>query len=118
MASEGAFERRTERSIYEGDALWAEIERVREQGWARDDQEFLPGMGCVAAPLRNYEGRIIAALNVGGPAERMAEKLDCIVEKVTTRAALVSAGIGYRGPQPSANGDGDDCLDEAASMLA
>jgi DNA-binding IclR family transcriptional regulator len=37
LASEGAFERRTERSIYEVDAMRAEIERVREQGWARDD---------------------------------------------------------------------------------
>jgi DNA-binding IclR family transcriptional regulator len=98
LASEGAFERRTERSIYEVDEVRAEIERVREQGWARDDQEFQPGMGCVAAPLRNHEGQVIAALNLSGPADRMAENLDRIVEKVLAHAALVSAGIGYRGP--------------------
>ncbi len=96
LAAAGVFERRTERSIFEVGALSAEVEHVREQGWARDNQEYSFGVGCVAAPVLNHEGQVVAALTVSGPAERIEEKLDCIVEKVVDRATSISAEVGYR----------------------
>jgi DNA-binding IclR family transcriptional regulator len=87
-----------ERSINEVEALRAEIELVRERGWARDDQEYLLGMGCVAAPVYSHEGQVIAALNVGGPAERINEKFDHILEQVIAHATSISEELGYRGP--------------------
>ena len=98
LASLGVFERRTERSIAEVEALRAEIELVRERGWARDDQEYLLGMGCVAAPVYSHEGKIVAALNVGGPAERINEKFDHILERVIAHATSISEELGYQGP--------------------
>jgi DNA-binding IclR family transcriptional regulator len=104
MASEGIFEQRTERSICKVDALHAEIERVREQGWAQDIEEYNPGVGCIAAPVRDHEGQIIAAITVSGPAARVEEQLDYIVTKVTTHAASISEEIGFRNQQPAMNG--------------
>lgn len=98
LAAEGAFEQRTERSISEADALRAEIEQVRAQGWARDDEEYISGVGCVAAPVRDHEGQVIAALIVSGPAARISEKLDRIVAQVKARATAISEEMGYRGP--------------------
>ncbi|HIC89965.1 MAG TPA: IclR family transcriptional regulator [Anaerolineae bacterium] len=99
LAADGAFERRTERSICEVDALRAEIERVRKQGWAQDDEEYIPGVGCIAVPVRDHEGRVIAAVTVSGPASRIKEKLGRIVAQVKARAASISGEMGYRTPQ-------------------
>jgi DNA-binding IclR family transcriptional regulator len=104
LAAEGMFEQRTERSICEVDALRAEIERVRVQGWARDDEEYSPGVGCIAAPVRDHEGQIVAAVTVSGPAERIDEKLDCILAQITTHSTAISEEMGFRSPQPAING--------------
>ena len=96
LAAEGAFEQRTERSISEPDALRVEIEQVRAQGWARDDEEFISGAGCVAAPVCDHEGQVIAALTVTGPATRINERFDQFVAQVKTHAAAISAEMGCR----------------------
>jgi IclR family KDG regulon transcriptional repressor len=98
LAAEGAFEQRTARSISEADALRAEIEQVRAQGWARDDEEYISGAGCVAAPVRDHQGQVIAALTVSGPAARIGEKLDRLIVQVKAHATAISEEMGYRGP--------------------
>ncbi|RNL86238.1 IclR family transcriptional regulator [Halostreptopolyspora alba] len=50
--------------------LRAELERVRNQGWAIVDQELEEGLRSVAAPIRDREGRVIAAANVSAHASR------------------------------------------------
>ena len=98
LAADDAFEQRTERSITEADALRAEIEQARVQGWARDDEEYISGVGCVAVPVRDHEGQVIAALTVSGPAARISEKLDRLVAQVKARAVAISEEMGYRSP--------------------
>lgn len=99
LATSGAFERRTERSVTEADALCAEMERIRARGWARDDEEYVPGAGCVAAPVYDHEGHLVAALTVTGPAARIDERLDSLVAQVKAAAAAISEAMGYRGPR-------------------
>jgi DNA-binding IclR family transcriptional regulator len=96
LAAEGAFEQRTERSVSEAEALRTEIAQVRIQGWARDDEEYISGAGCVAAPVHDHEGQVIAALTVSGPAERIREKFDHLVAQVKARAVAISEEMGYR----------------------
>lgn len=50
--------------------LGAEIERVRNQGWALVDQELEEGLRSVAAPIRDRTGRVAAAVNVSAHASR------------------------------------------------
>lgn len=47
------------------DGLFAELERIRAQGYAIDDEEYYEGVRCVAAPIR-AEGKIAAALSIAG----------------------------------------------------
>ena len=96
LAADGVFEKRTPRSIVELDALKAELERVRAQGWSRDNEEFVTGAGCVGAPVRDHEGNVIAALTVSGPAERINRELDRLIEQVKAAAAAVSRELGYQ----------------------
>lgn len=57
-------ERLTSRTITSADALLAELERVKQQGWALVDQELEDGLRSIAAPIRHGNGRVVAAINV------------------------------------------------------
>lgn len=60
----------TERTIADPDALAAELERVREQGWALVDGELEIGLRSIAVPIHGRDGGVAAALNVSTSATR------------------------------------------------
>jgi DNA-binding IclR family transcriptional regulator len=96
LHSAEAFVKRTENSISDIETLQAEIDQVRQRGWAIDREEYAPGAYCVGAPIYNHEGHIIAALTVSGPSERIKESLDDNIVKVIANAKKVSEAMGYR----------------------
>jgi IclR family pca regulon transcriptional regulator len=60
----------TARTITDRAALRAEVNRVREQGWALVDQELEEGLRSLAAPISDRSGRVIAAANIATHAAR------------------------------------------------
>jgi DNA-binding IclR family transcriptional regulator len=54
----------TARTLRTADALLAEVETVRERGWAMDRGEFEENVNCVAVPVHGIDGRVIAACSV------------------------------------------------------
>jgi IclR family transcriptional regulator, pca regulon regulatory protein len=60
----------TPTTITDRRALRAEIERVRQQGWALVDQELECGLRALAVPIRNQSGRAVAAMNLSTHASR------------------------------------------------
>jgi IclR family transcriptional regulator, pca regulon regulatory protein len=52
------------------DALRREVEKVRRQGWAIVDQELEVGLRSAAAPIRDPDGRVVAAVNVSAHPSR------------------------------------------------
>lgn len=64
-------ESKTDRTVRSVDALRAEINRTREQGWALVDAELEAGLRGAAAPVRDRAGAVIAAANVSVHAGRM-----------------------------------------------
>jgi DNA-binding IclR family transcriptional regulator len=73
-------EARTDRTITEVDRLSAELDRVRRQGYATDDEELSVGIRCVAVPIRNSRGSYEYALGASGATGRMTPaKLDRVV---------------------------------------
>jgi IclR family pca regulon transcriptional regulator len=62
----------TARAIDNAQALEAELERVRERGYALVDQELEEGLRSIAAPIRGADGRTIAAVNVSAHASRVS----------------------------------------------
>ncbi|GII76557.1 IclR family transcriptional regulator [Sphaerisporangium rufum] len=63
-------DRHTSRTITSREALAAELDRVRAQGWALVDQELEEGLRSIAAPIRDRAGRVVAAVNISSHASR------------------------------------------------
>ncbi len=74
------------------------IDRAREQGYALVDEEFEPGLVAVAAPVRDFRGRIVAAVNVSGPKFRLGPRLQEAGGTVAEAAARLSHLMGSRLP--------------------
>lgn len=63
--------KRTENTITTEKELFAELERIREQGYAVSDGEYANGLRSVAKVVENPNGGVFGALNVAGPTYRM-----------------------------------------------
>lgn len=63
----------TPRTVVDRTMLRASLDRTRIEGLAVDDGETLDTIGCLAAPIRNSAGDIIAAISFCDQAERMDE---------------------------------------------
>lgn len=76
------------------DDLRAEIERIRECGYAISDEELEVGVVAASAPVYDFTGRIVAAVNVSAPKARMPESLEKIGEFVARATEPLSAHLG------------------------
>ncbi|MDT1064725.1 IclR family transcriptional regulator [Paracoccus sp. CPCC 101403] len=61
----------TDRTITDPQVLRAEIQRIREQGYSTDEQEFVPGMIAVAVPVLDPSGGFCATLSFHAPVQRL-----------------------------------------------
>jgi IclR family transcriptional regulator, pca regulon regulatory protein len=87
----------TARTIDSGPALRAELERVREQGYALVDGEREEGVRSAAAPVRDASGAVAAALNVSANAARISVETlrGEVVPLLRETAEAISRDIGY-----------------------
>ncbi|GAA0539463.1 IclR family transcriptional regulator [Saccharopolyspora subtropica] len=63
-------ERFTENTVTDLDALFAEVAQTRERGYGVDDEEYIIGCRCVAMPIRDHSGEVVAAMSVSAPTPR------------------------------------------------
>lgn len=85
----------TPKTISTKEALEAELEKVRSQGYAVDNEENEPQIVCVAAPIINYEGKVVAAMSVSTPTFRLNEaKLQKNIGLVLEYSQKISAILG------------------------
>ena len=91
----------TPQTLTDPAALQAELATIRARGHAVDHEERTEGMRCVAAPIRNTFGEIIAGISVSGPVSRVTpERVPAIAAAVVEAAAAVSAALGARPIRP------------------
>ena len=62
----------TKNTITTASALLAELERIRARGFSEDREEFLDGVICLAVPVRNLRGQVVAGLATMAPAARVS----------------------------------------------
>jgi DNA-binding IclR family transcriptional regulator len=76
--------------------LLEELRLIRERGYALDEQEHEIGVRCIAAPIRNHRGEVVAAISVAGPEYRMPETStgSSILEQVCASARAISRELG------------------------
>ena len=87
---------RTPYTLSSAQALYAEMERVRDVGFSTDDQENELGVRCVGAPIFDYTSSVIGAISVSGPASRITRERGLELGVVTREIALaISRRMGY-----------------------
>lgn len=92
----GGFVAITPRTITDLGLLREELRRIREQGYAVDDEEFETGLRCVAAPIE-VKGRVIAALSASAPTSRLTdEAMTRFVDATRRRARMIAADLTAR----------------------
>ncbi|GAA0682151.1 IclR family transcriptional regulator [Natronoarchaeum mannanilyticum] len=85
--------RETENTIVNRDELYDELDRIREQGYAVNDQESLEGLRSVAVAIEGPDGGVFGSLDVSGPPyrlpsdEELAELLRDAVDELETKIA-------------------------------
>ncbi|WP_345710816.1 IclR family transcriptional regulator [Kineococcus glutinatus] len=88
--------RRTPNTITTPEALRAEIARVRRLGYALDREENEPGVGCVAAPVRDHTGTIRYGLSASTlTLEHNQEQIEAMAAQVVAAADRISAALGH-----------------------
>jgi DNA-binding IclR family transcriptional regulator len=88
-------EARTRNTFTSPLALKRELERIRDRGYAIDDEEIEDGIRCVAAPILNPANRAIAAISVSGPSSRITpNRFEFIGTTVLQAAQDLSAHMG------------------------
>lgn len=73
--------------------LERDLERIQRQGYATDNEEVEIGVRCVAAPVRDDNGGLIAALSLSTPADRMKPQWGALIRDT---AEKVCRAIGHR----------------------
>jgi IclR family acetate operon transcriptional repressor len=61
----------TPNTLIEPAALARELDAIRSDGYSTDNEEYLAGICCLAVPVRDTDGRLVAALAVHAPTSRM-----------------------------------------------
>ena len=89
-------ERRTPRTIVDPGILRAELASIRARSRAKDDEEFVLGLVCSAAPIHGPDGAVCAAVSVSAPSIRSSSERFALFESaIGAAAASISSSLGY-----------------------
>ena len=85
----------TNNTISDMKELRIEMEIIKVQGYAFDDEEKNIGMRCIAAPIFNFYGEAIAGISISGPTARLSlDRIEPISKMVKQKASLLSSNSG------------------------
>lgn len=86
----------TVHTITDKDDLLHELQMVREKGYALDLEENENGITCIAAPIFNHTGKVMAAVSISGPTLRMTDdRLDQLKSRMIQTGLKISNRLGY-----------------------
>lgn len=96
-ALEGPLVAHTQRTITRPAELRRQLEVVRAQGFAFDDEELEAGVRAISAPVRDRDGRVIAALSVTCPTSRLPlDRVPAIAAEARQAADAISRRLGWQ----------------------
>jgi IclR family transcriptional regulator, KDG regulon repressor len=104
LLSHSHLERYTPRTVVALSEVIDRVRVVRRQGYAFDDEERYSGVQCVAAPIRDHTGKVVAAIGISGPTPRMIRATERVLADAVRGAGNeISSRLGYtaRGRQAS-----------------
>jgi len=86
----------TSRTITSARRLLKELRVIRERGYGIDDEEREKGVRCLAAPIRNHHGDVVAAVSIAAPIDRLPRDLvgSDVAAAVVATARAISIDLG------------------------
>jgi len=92
------FPRLTENTITDKEELEKELNRIKKQGFALDREENEKDVRCMAAPIRNYQEKVIAAISISSPIFRINKDVqNNLKEALLKTSEKISKRLGYNG---------------------
>lgn len=90
-------EHHAKNTITDPETLFDELERIRETGYARNDEEYMDGLFGVAVPVYTPEDDFIGSLGLFGPRSRFTEEYirDDIVDRLWDKAGDIKVTLAY-----------------------
>ena len=90
-------EAKTDKTITSLERFRSELARIRETGLAISDEELEKGLCAVSAPIMDYQGYAVAAINIAFPLVRhdLSEAVTRFSPQVKTAAGQISRQLGY-----------------------
>lgn len=86
----------TPKTITTWEALQEDLSRVRDRGYAIDDEEHDLGVRCIAAPIYNWNGTPVGAMSISGPIARMTpDTIGDFSPKLINTAEKISELMGW-----------------------
>jgi DNA-binding IclR family transcriptional regulator len=105
ILADRGMEKRTAKTITTPARLLKDLEKVRTQGYAIDDEENNLGARCLGAPVFNQHGGIEASLGLSGTTNQVnAQTIPRIVEHLKDAARHLSMQLGHRAPHRRVGG--------------
>jgi len=87
---------RTPNTITDSTRMREELNRIRAQGFAVDDEEHEEGVRCLAVAVRDGSGQVVASLSVSGPATRLNDaQVIAFTPEILECGMQLSARLGY-----------------------
>lgn len=87
----------TSKSIVRRGDLMAELERIRQNGYAVDDEEYAADLRCIAAVVYNHQAEALCAISISGLAERLTgDRIPALGRLVSDTAREMTLALGGR----------------------
>ncbi|MWG33457.1 IclR family transcriptional regulator [Halomarina oriensis] len=87
----------TPKTVTDRAELDEDLAEIREAGVAFDDEERLPGLRCVAAPILSNNGRVLGAISVSGPSNRIRDErfTETLPNRVLETVNVIELNVTY-----------------------
>jgi DNA-binding IclR family transcriptional regulator len=95
LVAAGPLERFSDRTPTTRRALFRELEQIRAQGYAVGDEDVIPGIASIGAPIFDYTGQVCAALSASGPRPTVLDDANAFIEYTCRAAEDASRRLGF-----------------------
>lgn len=95
ILKEKGMKRMTKNTITTPNDYLKELTDVRLNGYAMDNEELEEGLGCYAAPIYNYSGKVVAAICVSGPIDRVVQNKEILIKELLEAVDHISKRMGF-----------------------
>jgi len=85
----------TKKTITDKKELLSCLQQVKEIGYATETEELMIQRSCVAAPIKNRAGQIIAAISFSGSTDTVIQNLSGLTNDIILTGTQISAELGY-----------------------